>query len=457
MIEMKNLELNLIVKTVIFSILLIGLVACSKQDDDMGPGGNDDDPPVQFDPDNVSGEVSGIWGPNATYTIKGDVVIPEGESLEIREGVTIIVDGDGGQGTSPEINVRGSLYCYGTEDARIIFTVPEERRTVDNIFAGLWGGIIGTRTTQDMVFEYTDIEFTGALGEAGNSIVAEGEIDEGEPRYAIYFVNPEGNFIMWHSRIAYSKDDAIRMNGAKTLIAFSVFEFIGENGGEGLNAKRGTVGDMAYNLFYSVATNGLKAANTRAEGPQIDNYYYNNTFVNCGWRRAQSGRGGSLNYEAGARGICYNNLVVNSRYGLRLVPPDREPDLANMEYGYQFYYGDEQEIVDQFHPSNGLIDFPNPSVGLPIPESDVYSEIPGENDPLFVNYDLGGSYDISAARNGSDVNFRSAAQDFHLQAGSPALTGAFTGFQPRFESYTVNGRTYTTPLPSEFFGAFGTR
>lgn len=454
---MKNFRLGIAPMTWFYSILIIGLVACSKQDDDMGPGGGDDDPPVQFDPDNVMGEVTGVWGPNQNYTIKGDVVIPEGESLEIREGVTIIIDGDGGQGTSPEINVRGSLYCYGTENARIIFTVPEERRTVENIFAGLWGGIIGTRTAQDLVLEYTDIEFAGALGEPGNSIVAEGEIDEGEPRYAIYFVNPEGNFIMWHSRIAYSKDDAIRMNGAKTLIAYSVFEFIGENGGEAFNAKRGTVGDMAYNLFYSIATNGLKAANTRAEGPQIDNYYYNNTFLHCGWRRAQSGRGGSLNYEAGARGVSYNNLVVNSRYGLRLVPPDREPDLANMEYGYHFYYGDDQEIVDQFHPSNGLIGFPNPTVGLPIPESDVWSNLPGENDPLFVNYQLGGTYDIPSARNGSDVNFRPTGQDFHLQAGSPALTGAKTDFQPRFESYTVNGRTYATPLPSEFFGAFGGR
>ena len=453
---MNIAEIIKVLKLGAIAILFIGLAACSRTESPVMDD-DDDDTPGEFDPNNVRGQVSGVWGPNETYFVTGDVIIPEGESLEIREGVTVIIDGDGGQGTSPEINIRGSLYCYGTENGRIIITVPEERRTVGNIFAGLWGGLICTRSTQDLVLEYTDVEFTGALGEAGNSIVAEGEIDEGEPRYSIYFVNPDGNFIMWHSRIAYSKDDAIRMNGAKTLIAHSTFEFVGENGGEAFNAKRGTVGDMCYNLFYSVATNGLKAANTRAEGPQIDNYYYNNTMVNCGWRRAQSGRGGSLNYEAGARGTCYNNLVVNCRYGLRLVPPDREPDLENMAYGHQFYYGDHAEIIEGFHPNNGLIGLPNPDVGLEIPESDIWSPVVGENNPMFANYTLGGEYNITAARDGSDVYFLTGSEDFHLQSGSPALSGGFTGFEPRFASYEVNGKTYTTPLPSGFFGAFNNR
>jgi hypothetical protein len=49
--------------------------------------------------------------------------------------------------------------------------------------------------------------------------------------------------------------------------------------------------------------------------------------------------------------------------------------------------------------------------------------------------------------------------DFHLQTGSPALTGAKTDVAPYFIStgVTVNGITYKSPAASAYFGAFGTK
>jgi hypothetical protein len=448
-------KMTFIKGTIVLLALLFAFSSCDNSfaDDDVNLVDDDGTDLVGFTP--ISGEISGTLGPNGKFIVTADLFIREGQSLTVLEGTTLVIDGQGRPGRSPEINVAGSLYCYGTAEAPIYIDVEEEKRTEANIFRGLWGGIIGTDTGQDLVFEYTTIEYTGAPAEPGSSIVAEGEIDEGEPRYAVYWVNPEGNFIMWHSRIAYTKDDAIRLNGAKTLIAYSEFAFNGETGGESVNTKSGVVGDFCYNVFYGIATNGLKAANSKGRQPQCNNNYYNNTMVGCGWRRSQSGRGGSLNFENGARGKSFNNLVVDSRYGLRLFPPDDEPDMANMAWGNQFYYGNHSEMVEGFHPVNGLIGQNVPGYEyVTIPTTDVFGAV-GENDPLFVGYEVG-NFQPSAYRSLSDVKFITNMFDtFKLQSTSPALTGGTTNFNPIFNQYVVNGKTYTTPLPSTFFGALG--
>lgn len=437
-------------------MLWLAFTACDNSfvnEDDVDNVGGEDGVPAGFT--KLEGEVSGTLGPDRNYWVTADLFIRQGESLTILEGTNIIIDGTGRPGRSPEINVAGSLYSYGTAAKPVYIGVEEEKRTVANIFRGFWGGIIGTDTAQDMVFEYTTIEFTGAPAEAGSSIVAEGEIDEGEPRYAVYMVNPEGNFIMWHSRIAYTKDDAIRLNGAKTLIAYSEFAFNGETGGESVNTKSGVVGDFCYNVFYGIATNGLKAANSKGRQPQCNNNYYNNTIVGSGWRRAQAGRGGSLNYENGARGESFNNLVADCRYGLRLFPPDDEPDMANMKWGNHFYYGSHAEMVEGFHPINGIIGQNIPGYeNITIPTTDVFGDV-GENDPKFVGYTVG-SYTPANYRAVSDAKFVNNLHEmFKLQADSPALSGGNTDFNPIFSEYVVNGKTYVTPQPSSFIGAVG--
>ncbi|MCH7410224.1 hypothetical protein MM239_12520 [Belliella sp. DSM 111904] len=435
-------------------MLFLAFTACDNSfvnDDDGDIIGGDDDVPAGFT--KLEGEVSGTLGPDENYWVTGDLFIRAGESLTIMEGTNIIIDGTGRAGSSPEINVAGSFYSYGTAEKPVYIGVEEEKRTVSNIFRGFWGGIIGTDTAEDIVFEYTTIEFAGAPAEAGSSIVAEGEIDEGEPRYAVYMVNPEGNFIMWHSRIAYTKDDAIRLNGAKTLIAYSEFAFNGETGGESVNTKSGVVGDFCYNVFYGIATNGLKAANSKGRQPQCNNNYYNNTIVGSGWRRSQAGRGGSLNYENGARGESFNNLVADCRYGLRLFPPDDEPDMANMKWGNHFYYGSDEEMVEGFHPINGIIGQNVPGYeGITIPTSDIFGAV-GDNDPMFVGYSVG-SYTPANYRAMSDAKFvNDLFEMFKLSPESPAITGGTTDFSPIYSEYVANGKTYTTPLPSTFFGA----
>ena len=77
-----------------------------------------------------------------------------------------------------------------------------------------------------------------------------------------------------------------------------------------------------------------------------------------------------------------------------------------------------------------------------------------QQDPLFVNFDInavpltGYIYDD--------------AWDFHVQANSPVLSGAYNGSNaeaaPSFltNGLTVNGQTYTSPAVEARFGAYGT-
>lgn len=94
------------------------------------------------------GNVSGVWEANSVIKVSGHIVVPEGESLTIQEGVQVIFDDAGvGANHAPiEFTVDGNLYCEGTAENPIRLTVAEEDHTEANTFAGLWGGIVASNT-----------------------------------------------------------------------------------------------------------------------------------------------------------------------------------------------------------------------------------------------------------------------------------------------------------------------
>lgn len=77
------------------------------------------------------------------------------------------------------------------------------------------------------------------------------------------------------------------------------------------------------------------------------------------------------------------------------------------------------------------------------------------NDPKFVNFPIN---EVAL----TDYVYNNA-WDFHVQAGSPVLTGAYDGndaaLAPYFgtEGLNVNGKTYTSPKVEARFGAYGTK
>lgn len=405
----------------------INLTSC-KDDETVDPieepGGGD-----------LSGEVSGVLK-KGTYTIKSDIVVPEGKTLTLEPGVILAFDGDGlSPETSPEITVNGNLMARGTATEPILFTVPEDRRKPENAFENLWGGIQCGPKTEYLVLQYCIVEYTCGPADGNRPDL----YDAGDPRYGIHFGNPNGVCIIDNSILRHMGDDCLRpQGGGKFAITHNQFYNIGETGGEGINFKDGSVGDVAYNLFYGVATNGSKPAGQGDGVPQTNINNYNNTFINCGFRRVQSGRGGSINYESGAKGQNYNNIIANCRFGLRFRG-DKLPDVANVSYGYTMYYAVDATDKDNYFPTTDL-----DANGNKLTKEQTGDIL--DKDPVFVNYAVSTSKLIGTPNN--DWNFK-------LKATSPGKGKGYTNFSPVHTTLKAGDFTFTLPTPSADFGAFG--
>jgi len=222
-------------------------------------------------------------------------------------------------------------------------------------------------------------------------------------------------------------------------------------------------GDVSGTIKGTMMSDQTYTLNGRVVGSatfQCEMTTFNNTFVNGGWRRVDAGRGGSINYEEGAKGLIYNNLIVNCRYGARMVG-NPAADVADSKLGSNYNYGETLDICNQFYPTGHITppqttDIPNPSSFLPAgyQPGDVYdgSSLVLQNDPQFVNYPVGNTF------NNILVLSYAGSFDFRLKSTSPALGKGTTNFQPYFVS-DANfpkgefGSTEIT-LPSSDIGAF---
>src|ERR1700761_7317839 len=159
----------------------------------------------------------------------------------------------------------------------------------------------------------------------------------------------------------------------------NTFELCGAVGGEFYNIKTGTLGDIAYNVFIGSATNSMKISDSGASGVQCTATVYNNTIVDGGYRQTKAGRGGSIDFEKGARGRAFNNLIVNCRFGLRLTP---DADYANVAYDSNYFYGTSDAIVAQFYSADSA-----PSVLAAKAASDIRGTTK-QNNPMFYGFNV---------------------------------------------------------------------
>jgi len=382
------------------------------------------------------GEVSGVWQRGSTQIIKGDIIIPEGKSLTIEEGVTVLMD----TLTKPEIVVKGNLYSLGTAENPVRFTVNELYKTPAKKFGKLWGGILAAPTCAELVLDHTIIEYGGATTSDASTSVKMGlyKAVAGENLPALWFSNVNGRLVVQNSIFRNLQEDCTYIEGGKIIFANNVFYTTGVTGGDAMNFKSGCLADVAYNLVYSTNTNALKLSNVGDRTPQAYIIAYNNTMVNTGWRRPTA-KGGSVWLEATVRADLYNNLFANTRFGVKRDP--KKPEDARSKYTNNWYYGFDQTTVNQFQPGkNDVIAGTN----------DVRGTTAGENDPKFVNFPLDNPV------TSPDFN---TAWDFHLQGVSPALNKGTTAFTRHHKGgiTMANGITYVSPEPAIFVGAYGTK
>lgn len=416
-------------------------------------------------PQTVSGEVSGVWKKYSVIQVNGQISVPAGKTLTIEEGVEVVFStaGQDANNTRIEMLVHGNLYCYGTADAPVLFTVPAAERTTGNTFARLWGGIIGSTTCSEMVLDHVTVEYTGAVTTLSSPSVVSGLFKPagGEGMVAFNTNNPAGKYVIINSTFRNNGEDAIYVQGGNCIFANNLFYAVGEAGGEAINVKAGCKVDAAFNVMYSPNTNALKLSNSGADGgtrfqAQINGY--NNTIVNAGWRRdASKPKGGSVWAESGCLVQIYNNLVVNSMFAAKAPKFGQDatdgPDL-NSKIDYNFYASGTQQSTVEQHVANGTVTaydgFKAGVKDVVRGVKDVFGTAAGANDPQFENFPFNTNPLLSYAYQ--------TAWDFHLLAGSPALTGAKTDFTPYFATgITVGGKVYKSPLPAAHYGAFGTK
>jgi hypothetical protein len=284
---------------------------------------------------------------------------------------------------------------------------------------GSWGGF-QCDSAQSVTIKWAKIQNTG------------GPDPSGSPRKSV-FVDAPITVDIEDSWFTNGQDDLIRIGtGAKITIVRNTILCSGSTDGEAINLKTGVTGDVAYNVIYSQAGTGVKLeTNDLVPIPQTNVNVYNNDMVSCGWRRGQAEPGRGVSLGVNARGNVYNNIMVNDYQGLEIFV---DADTLNTKYGNNLFYASQDTYADTTGGGNLQISiranfYPSDGVGKP-QSTDLISNAVGNMDPLFKAFD-----GKVATPNGA-----STSNDYHLQAGSPAIGKGNATYNADIGAYTSDGR-----------------
>jgi hypothetical protein len=424
----KNLK-NLLLLALIVPAFLVG---CDKEDDD---------PKIEYP------EGSIVWSKDTTIT--DHVIIAKGKSLFVEAGVTVTMDNIEKR---PELVVLGNIYCLGTAEKPVKFTCTTQYRNKENRYSRYWGGIICGYESEEALLQYTIIEYGGAQtteeSASFQNQLFKTETGEGVP--AFHFCNVNGRFVIENCTFRNNAEDQIYITGGKSIVASNKFYHSGFDGGEAINYKSGCLADIAFNTIYDANTNAFKLSNNGALEPQAHLFVYNNTVVNCGWRRPKV-KGGSIWLEINVRAELYNNLMFDTRWGCKQDASN--PRDSRSVITPNFYFASTATGVEQYAA--------NEEKGQLVGANDIISASAGDKNPNFVSYTIQSNVDINvgSTKSGNEPQDFNEAWDFHVQAGSPVLAKGTTSFTRHFGTtgLEINGKTFTSPAPSANMGAFGTK
>ena len=399
-----------------------------------------------------------VWTKDTTLT--ESVEIPIGTSLYIEPGVKVTCKSD--VQVPIEIVVLGNLYCMGSAQKPIVFTSDTQKPES-------WGGIICGYNAEEVVLNHVEVAYAGATPTESSASfqnhLFKTTIDGGVP--AFHFCNVNGKFVIANCFFHDNYNDQTYFTGGKGVIINNIFADSGNaaDGGEAINVKAGCKLDIANNLIYNACTNAFKLSNAGNSEtvPLTEMTVYNNTMVNCGWRRSKNKKGGSVWVEKAAKPVFVNNLIYDCRYGLK-QPKQDGADMEHSRLTPNYYYASTDIGVAQMAKGANL--------GIWF-DTDIKSSVAGQLNPLFKSFtqneNMNINCEIDKVENGAPLAFNKA-WDFALQTGSPALTGGVTNVErlfpnglPFFGMKKViffdnsNDQNYyfTAPQPNGCFGANG--
>lgn len=363
-----------------------------------------------------------VWTHDTTLT--ESVEIAEGTSLYIEPGVTVTCAAD--VQVPVEIVVLGNIYCMGTAERPIVFTS-------DTRQPASWGGIVCGYNCSEAVLSHVELAYAGATPtESSPSFqnkLFKTTIDGGLP--AFHFCNVDGNFVMAGCFFHDNYNDQTYFTGGHAVIYNNILADSGNaaDGGEGINTKAGCFIDVANNLLYNICTNGFKLSNMGNSEtiPLAQIVAYNNTIVDCGWRRSKNKKGGSVWLEKAIAPTFTGNLIYDCRFGMK-QPAKNGGDIEHAVIAPNYYYASTEEGVKQLSANADLAVWSS---------LDFRSATAGEGDPLFVNFKQNTKMNINCEIDDTELGAPlpfDRSWDFSLMPSSPALTGAPTSDRRLFPS-----------------------
>ena len=344
---------------------------------------------------NISGFLKGTLLSNTTYTITADIIVKKGDTLAAQPGAKIIVK------NNAQVPIEGVLQILGSQASPVSFNS-------DKGTPGTWGGF-QCDTAQAVTIKWAHIDNTGGLDPTAS------------PRKTIAVAAPI-NVDIEDCWITGGEDDIVAMkSGAKITVLRNTFASNGSTDGECINIKTGVTGVVAYNVIFSQAGTAIKLETSDTSPiPQTSIDIYNNTAVDCGWRRGAGEPGRGVSIDLNAKANVYNNIFVNNYEGFELYAA---ADVSNVHYGNNLYYASVDAFLDNTVtpavPVNIRANFfPTDGVGK-AQASDLVSTSLTTFNPLFKTFTAS---EVATATGAVDPN------DYHLQSGSPALAKGNTSF-----------------------------
>ena len=398
-----------------------------------------------------------VWSKDTTLC--ESVEIPVGTSLYIEPGVTVTCKSE--VQVPVEIVVLGNLYCMGTAEKPVTFT-SDTKKPAD------WGGIICGYNSEEVVLNHVEVAYACATPTESSASfqnkLFKTTIDGGVP--AFHFCNVNGKFVMANCFFHDNYNDQTYFTGGNGVIINNIFADSGNaaDGGEAINVKAGCKLDVANNIIYNACTNAFKLSNAGNSEvvPLTEMTVYNNTIVDCGWRRAKNKKGGSVWVEKAAKPIFVNNLIYDSRYGLK-QPKQDGADMEHSRLTPNYYFASTDKGVEQMAKGASL------SIWY---DTDIKSSVAGQLNPLFKNFKQSDKMNINCEidlqEKGAPLAF-DKTWNFEYQDNSPALSGGVTDFSTLFPNGlpffglkkvnfldTKNDMNYyfSAPLPRARFGAW---
>lgn len=398
-----------------------------------------------------------VWSKDTT--LSQSVEIPVGTSLYIEPGVTVTCKSE--VQVPVEIVVLGNLYCMGTAEKPVVFT-SDTKKPAD------WGGIICGYNSEEVVLDHVEVAYACATPTESSASfqnkLFKTTIDGGVP--AFHFCNVNGKFVIANCFFHDNYNDQTYFTGGNGVIINNIFADSGNaaDGGEAINVKAGCKLDVANNIIYNACTNAFKLSNAGNSEtiPLTEMTVYNNTIVDCGWRRAKNKKGGSVWVEKAAKPIFVNNLIYDSRYGLK-QPKQDGADMEHSRLTPNYYFASTDKGVEQMAKGASL------SIWY---DTDIKSSVAGQLNPLFKNFKQSDKMNINCEidlqEKGAPLAF-DKTWNFEYQDNSPALSGGVTDFSTLFPNGlpffglkkvnfldTKNDMNYyfSAPLPRARFGAW---